>query len=49
MRKDVGHLFCIMKGTWQYSDNGIDWTPAREEFVEQGGLNIREGLELEKA
>ena len=28
MRKDVGHLFLFMKGTWQYSDNGIDWEPA---------------------
>jgi hypothetical protein len=28
MRKDVGHLFLFMKGTWQYSDNGIDWDPA---------------------
>ena len=30
MRKDVGHLFLFMKGTWQYSDNGIDWEPATE-------------------
>lgn len=30
MRKDVGHLFLFMKGTWQYSDNGIDWEPAIE-------------------
>ena len=28
MRKNVGHLFLFMKGTWQYSDNGIDWEPA---------------------
>ena len=28
MRKNVGHLFLFMKGTWQYSDNGIDWAPA---------------------
>ena len=34
MRKNVGHLFLFMKGTWQYSDNGIDWTPAVEEFKE---------------
>jgi len=27
MRKNVGHLFLFMKGTWQYSDNGIDWEP----------------------
>ena len=33
-RKNVGHLFLFMKGTWQYSDNGIDWTPAVEEFKE---------------
>jgi len=24
----------FMKGTWQYSDNGIDWEPAVEEFKE---------------
>jgi hypothetical protein len=30
MRKGVGHLFLFMKGTWQYSDNGIDWEPAVE-------------------
>ena len=35
MRKNVGHLFLFMKGTWQYSDNGIDWTPIREEFAEE--------------
>ena len=34
MRKNVGHLFLFMKGTWQYSDNGIDWWPAVEEFGE---------------
>ena len=34
MRKNVGHLFLFMKGTWQYSDNGIDWEPAVEEFKE---------------
>ena len=34
MRKHIGHLFLFMKGTWQYSDNGIDWTPAVEEFKE---------------
>ena len=28
MRKNVGHLFLFMKGTWQYSDNGVDWEPA---------------------
>ena len=28
MRKHIGHLFLFMKGTWQYSDNGIDWEPA---------------------
>ena len=52
MRKDVGHLFLFMKGTWQYSDNGIDWTPAIEEFVDTSGTaftNIREALEMEKA
>tara|TARA_B100001769_G_C21986499_1_gene530270 strand:+ start:503 stop:892 length:390 start_codon:yes stop_codon:yes gene_type:complete len=35
MRKDVGHLFCHMTGVWKYSDNGIDWTPIREEFAEE--------------
>ena len=52
MRKDVGHLFLFMKGTWQYSDNGIDWTPAIEEFVDTSGVaveSIREALEMEKA
>ena len=34
MRKNVGHLFLFMKGTWQYSDNGIDWEPAEECFKE---------------
>ena len=34
MRKNVGHLFCHMTGVWKYSDNGIDWTPIREEFAE---------------
>ena len=34
MRKDVGHLFLFMKGTWQYSDNGIDWEPASEVLKE---------------
>ena len=52
MRKDIGHLFLFMKGTWQYSDNGIDWTPAIEEFVDTSGVaveSIREALEMEKA
>ena len=34
MRENVGHLFLFMKGTWQYSDNGIDWEPAVECFKE---------------
>ena len=34
MRKNVGHLFLFMKGTWQYSDNGIDWEPAVKCFKE---------------
>ena len=34
MRKNIGHLFLFMKGTWQYSDNGIDWEPAVECFKE---------------
>jgi len=50
MRKDVGHLF--MKGTWQYSDNGIDWEPAKEAFMDTSGTtftNIRQALEMEVA
>ena len=34
MRKNVGHLFLFMKGTWQYSATGIDWEPAVECFKE---------------
>jgi hypothetical protein len=34
MRKNIGHLFLFMKGTWQYSDNGIDWEPASEVLKE---------------
>jgi hypothetical protein len=34
MRKHIGHLFLFMKGTWQYSDNGIDWEPASEVLKE---------------
>jgi len=52
MRKDVGHLFLFMKGTWQYSDNGIDWEPAKEAFVDTSGVaieSIREVLETETA
>ena len=51
MRKDIGHLFLFMKGTWQYSDNGIDWEPAKEAFVDTSGVtieSIREVLETEK-
>ena len=51
MRKDVGHLFLFMKGTWQYSDNGIDWEPAKEAFVDASGKtieSIREALETER-
>ena len=52
MRKDVGHLFCHMTGIWKYSDNGIDWEPAKEAFVDTSGTaftNIRQALEMEKA
>jgi len=52
MRKDIGHLFLFMKGAWQYSDNGIDWEPAKEAFVDTSGKaieSIREVLEMEKA
>ena len=34
MRKHIGHLFLFMKGTWQYSDNGIDWEPVEEMLKE---------------
>ena len=34
MRKNVGHLFLFMKGTWQYSDNGIDWEDAKDALKE---------------
>ena len=32
-RKNVGHLFLFMKGTWQYSDNGIDWLPIEDQIA----------------
>ena len=51
MRKDIGHLFLFMKGTCQYSDNGIDWEPAKEAFVDASGVaieSIREVLEKER-
>jgi hypothetical protein len=41
-----------MKDTWQYSDNGIDWEPAKEAFVDTSGVaieSIRQALEMEKA
>ena len=29
-RPHIKHLYLWMKGEWQYSDCGIDWTPVRE-------------------
>jgi len=52
MRKDVGHLFLFMKGTWQYSDCGIDWTPVTEVFEDHSGVKfdgVRDALELQDA
>jgi len=40
MRKNVGHLFCHMTGVWKYSDNGIDWTPIKEEFAEEFKIKL---------
>jgi len=34
LRAHVGHLFLFMKGAWQYSNNGIDWDPITEVFVD---------------
>ena len=42
VRNHVGHLFLFMKGAWQYSDNGIDWDPISEVFVDGGGFKFTE-------
>ena len=33
-RPHIKHLYLWMKKEWQYSDNGIDWVPVREEIKE---------------
>ena len=33
-RKHIKHLYLWMRSEWHYSDNGIDWTPVREEIKE---------------
>ena len=40
VRNHVGHLFLFMKGAWQYSDNGIDWDPISEVFVDGSGFKF---------
>ena len=42
VRNHVGHLFLFMKGAWQYSDNGIDWDPISEVFVDGSGFKFTE-------
>ena len=32
VRKHIKHLYLWMRSEWHYSDNGIDWTPVREEI-----------------
>jgi hypothetical protein len=40
VREHVGHLFLFMKGAWQYSNNGIDWDPVSEVFVDVSGFKF---------
>ena len=42
VRAHVGHLFLFMKGAWQYSDNGIDWDPISEVFIDGSGFKFSE-------
>ncbi len=42
VRNHVGHLFLFMKGAWQYSDNGIEWDPISEVFVDGSGFKFTE-------
>ena len=42
VRNHVGHLFLFMKGAWQYSDNGIDWDPISELFIDGSGFKFTE-------
>ena len=48
VRTHVGHLFLFMKGAWQYSDNGIDWDPISEVFIDGSGITwseVRDAVE----
>ena len=42
VRDHVGHLFLFMKGAWQYSNNGIDWDPISEVFIDGSGFKFSE-------
>jgi hypothetical protein len=42
LRTHVGHLFLFMKGAWQYSNNGIDWDPISEVFIDGSGFKFTE-------
>ena len=42
VRTHVGHLFLFMKGAWQYSNNGIDWDPISEVFIDGSGIKFSE-------
>jgi len=41
-RDHVGHLFLFMKGAWQYSNNGVDWDPISEVFIDGSGFKFTE-------
>ena len=49
VQKDVGHLFLFMKGAWQYSNNGIDWDPISEVFIDGSGFKFSELREAVEA
>ncbi len=42
VRNHVGHLFLFMKGSWQYSENGIDWDPISEVLIDGSGFKFTE-------
>ena len=47
-RDHVGHLFLFMKGAWQYSNNGVDWDPITEVFIDDSGIifsEVRQAVE----
>lgn len=47
-RDHVGHLFLFMKGAWQYSNNGVDWDPISEVFIDGSGITfsgVRDAVE----